>query len=88
VVEQLLPVDRHENITFALRDQPRPNGCLPESCRSTQNAFVMANDLRDSFLLDRSKLSLELSFNRGSREPFVANVRPNLVRFKKGQCLR
>src|SRR5437867_1219426 len=88
LIEQLLPVDHNQSIDLALCNQPCGDGCLPECRRSAQDAFVMTRDLSDGFLLKWPKLSLELGFNRRSREPFVVNLRPNLVRFKKGQCLR
>src|SRR5215813_10687749 len=88
LVEQLLPVNDHQRVNFALRNQPCCNGGLSECCRSAQDAFVLTGDLRNGFLLERPKLSLKLSFNRRPCEPFVADRRPNLVRFKQGQCLR
>ena len=48
----------------------------------------MSGNLRDGFLLERSKLTLELRFNRRARIPFVPNFGPDLVRFKKSQGLR
>jgi hypothetical protein len=88
LVEQLLPVNDHQRVHFALRNQPCRNGGLPECRRSAQDAFVLAGDLRNGFFLERPKLSLELNFNGRPSEPFIANFRPNLVRFQKSQCLR
>ena len=48
----------------------------------------MGGDLRDGFLLERPKLTLELRFNRRARVPFVPNFGPDLVRLEKSQGLR
>ena len=42
-----------------------------------------AGDLRDRFLLERPKLTLEPRFNRRARVPFVPNFGPDLVRFEQ-----
>jgi hypothetical protein len=81
-IEQLLPVNYNQDIDLAFRDQLRRDDGLPESSRSAEDTFIVAGDLRDGFLLKRSKLTLELRFNRCARGPFVKNVGPDLVRLK------
>src|SRR5437773_5769309 len=88
LVEQLLSVNHNQSVNFALRDQPRRNGGLPECRRSAEDALVVRGDFRNGFLLERPELSLELGVNTRPREPFVANLGPNLVRLQKSQCLR
>ena len=56
----VLPVNDNQSVDLAFRDQPRRNGGFPERRRSTQDTFVMGNDLRNGFLLERPKLTLEL----------------------------
>ena len=88
LIEQLLPVNHDQSVDLAFRDQPCRNGGLPERRRSAEDAFVVSGDLRDGFLLERPKLTLELRFNRRARVPFVPNFGPDLVRLEKSQRLR
>jgi len=48
----------------------------------------MLGDLGDGFLLERSKLTLELGLNRCARVPFVPKFGPDLVRLKECERLR
>jgi len=48
----------------------------------------VAGDLRDSFLLERPKLTPELRFNGFTYITFVTNFRLNLVRLEKSLGLR
>ncbi|MGA2117161.1 MAG: hypothetical protein ABSH56_20665 [Bryobacteraceae bacterium] len=77
----------HQSVDLAFGDQPCRNGGLPERRRSAEDAFVVGGDLRDGFLLERPKLTLELRYNRRTRVPFVPNLGPDLVRFEKSQGL-
>src|SRR5204863_8744768 len=62
LIEQLLPVNDDQSVDLAFRDQPCRNGRFPERRRSAEDTFVVGGDLRDCFLLERSKLTLELRF--------------------------
>ena len=64
LIEQLLTVNDYQSVDLAFRDQPRRNGGLSERCRRAEDTFVVCGDLRDRFLLERPKLTLELRFNR------------------------
>jgi hypothetical protein len=88
LIGQLLPVNHDQSVDLAFRDQPRCNSGFSERCRSAQDTFVVPDDLRDRFLLERPKLTLELRFNRYARIPFVPNFGPDLMRLKKRQCFR
>src|ERR1035437_107885 len=88
LIEQLLPVNHHQSVDLAFRDQPRRNGGFAERRRSAEDAFVVGGDLRDGVLLERPKLTQELRFNRRARVPFVPNLGSDLVRFEKSQGLR
>src|ERR1035437_1097340 len=88
LIEQLLPVNHNQSVDLAFRDQPRRNGGFPERRRSAEDTLVVGRDLRDGFLLERPKLTLELRFNRRARVPFVPNFGPDLVRIEKSQGLR
>jgi hypothetical protein len=85
LIEQLLPVNDDQSVDLAFRDQPRRNGGFPERRGSAEDTFVVSGDLRDGFLLERPKLTLELRFDRRARVPFVPNFGPDLVRFEKCQ---
>ena len=85
LIEQLLPVDHDQSVDLAFRDNPSRNGGLPKGCRGAKDTFVVAGDLRDSFLLERPKLTLELRFNSCARAPLIPNLGPDLMRLKKGQ---
>jgi hypothetical protein len=87
LIEQMLPVDHHQTIDLAFRDQPRRNGRFPESRRSAEDTFVVGDDFRDSFFLERPKPALELRFNRRPGVSFVPHFWPDLMRFEKGQRL-
>jgi hypothetical protein len=59
LIEQLLPVNHNQSVDFTFRDQPRRDGGFPERRWSAEDAFVVSDDLRYGFLLERSKLTLE-----------------------------
>ena len=81
-------MDHNQSVDFSFRDQPGRNGSFAERRRSTEDALIVSGNLRDRFLLKRSKLTLELRINRRARVPFVPDFGPDLVRFKKSQGLR
>src|SRR5207253_11432200 len=58
LIKQLLAVNDDQSVDLPFRNQPRRNGGFPECGRSTEDTFVMCNDFRDRFLLERSKLTL------------------------------
>ena len=76
-------MDHNQSVDFSFRDQPGRNGSFAERRRSTEDALIVSGNLRDRFLLKRSKLTLELRINRRARVPFVPDFGPDLVRFKK-----
>jgi hypothetical protein len=53
LIEQLLAVNQNQRIDLAIRDQPGGNGSLSKSRWSAQDAFVVLDDLGDSFQLER-----------------------------------
>ena len=81
-------MNHNQSVDLAFGDQPCRNGSFSECRGSAEDAFVVAGDLRDGFLLERPKLPLELRFNRRARVPFVPNFGPDFVRFEKSLGLR
>ncbi len=76
-------MDHNQSVDFSFRDQPGRNGSFAERRRGTEDALIVSGNLRDRFLLKRSKLTLELRINRPAPVPFVPDFGPDLVRFKK-----
>src|SRR5260370_6853431 len=71
LIEQLLPMDHNQSVDLAFRDQPRRNGSFTERRRSAEDAFVVSGDLRDGFLLKRSKLPPHLPTHHRPPSPFL-----------------
>src|SRR5260370_23324817 len=81
LIEQLLPVNDDQSVDLAFGDQPCRNGGLPQRRRSAADAFGVGGDLRDRFLLEPPKPTLEPPYNRRTPVPFVPYFGPPLVRF-------
>ena len=65
-----------------MRQQPS------EGRGSAQDSFIVNTDVCNSFLLKRSKLTMEVHVDRGAGETLILNQRLNSVRFQQGQQIR
>ena len=74
-------MNNDESVDLALRDQPSSNGGFPEGRRRTEDAFIMEDNFRDRFFLERPKLPLEFHFDRRAGVALVTDFGPDLVFF-------
>ena len=74
LVQQLLPMNHDQSVHLSLGNQPSGHGGLSERRWSAQYPFIVLNDLRNSFLLGRAKLSAKLYLNRYAPKTLITNL--------------
>ena len=70
----MTPVDQHQGVHFAHRNQLRGNGRLAKSCRSTKDSVIASSQSRRRLLLTRTTIAVEIDLDRDSVEAMIGNV--------------
>ena len=83
MIQQLLPMNQNESIYPPRRNEPRGNRRLAKSGRSTDDTFIVNNDLGNGLLLERSQLPTKLGFDPGASIALVSNLSFNQVSLEK-----